>query len=129
MHTCLITYLNFTAADPALFAQDFGESTVYWTRTSPAREEDKEEELKAPEDVLKAVRIPEGALTIPQSPGEEPKECDSYTTHRDSATVTYVPPGTKLQADTVPFPRPNSWWEDGIAVSMMVGLFWCVARP
>jgi hypothetical protein len=87
---------------------------------------DQEPELVAPEDTLKADEIPEGALTLPQSPGEKPQKCLAYTTHRDSATVVYCGQGQKLDPKTVPFPRANKWWEDFIAVSMMVSLFWCV---
>lgn len=89
----------------------------------------KEEEpgrLVAPPDTLASTWItPEARLLSKGRGGRRgsPRTARCRSCHRDSVTVTYCPPGQRLDPRTVPFPRANTAWEDWIAVAAMSIMF------
>ena len=43
--------------------------------------------------------------------------------HNCSATVAYWQPGQKLRKEDLPYPRPNTWSEEAVAVGTMLIFF------
>jgi hypothetical protein len=88
--------------------------------------DEKAEELVAPPDTIAATEVIPGATILPRRVLRRrsiPREAKCMSAHRDSVTVTYCPPGQRLDPDTVPFPRENAPWEEAVAVATMSAMF------
>jgi hypothetical protein len=88
--------------------------------------DEKATELVAPPDTLAATEIQPSAKILPRRnlrPRNNAREAKCMSAHRDSVTVTYCPPGERLDPDTVPCPRENTPWEERVAVATMCSMF------
>eukprot|EP00884_Botryococcus_braunii_P015866 jgi/Botrbrau1/2963/Bobra.0026s0031.1 len=82
--------------------------------------------LVAPPDTLASTWVTPDAKLLPRRESRRrgaPKTAKCKSCHRDSVTVTYCPPGERLDPATVPFPRKNTFWEEWIALLVMSALF------